>query len=296
MGSDALGKEREVDKLKPKYILIAGSASKTCDSKKLERALEFVREATVSILRSGNSVTVFASRENFNADNHPVVFDWEILRAVGDYLTNESGSAERILARVVTGADSLEKRFGEENASLMQQLQSKRAVQVHYIPEGRYTGGNHRAKLVEISDAMIAVGGGTGAYDNATLMIEAGKPVMPMDIQIGSSRDDGDGALQLLSEMKNDPKRFLRYGHEVVSEKILALSLERPYESTRRVANVIARMLTIELAGRNNKALRLADTLARPLFILVRKPSMSVRSMYYGAKILKIFSDMNFSG
>ena len=282
--------------MKPKYILIAGSASETCDGEKLERALEFAREATAAILRSGNSVTVFAASERANEAERPIVFDWEILRAVDDYLENEAGSAKRIMARVVTGADSVEKRFGEENAGLMQRLQSKGAVQLHYISENRYTGGNFRAKLVEVSDAMIAVGGGTGVYDNATKMLEAGKPVMPMDIQIGSSQDDGDGALQLLSEMKGDPSRFLLYGHKVVSEKMLALSLERPYESTRRVANDAARMLNLELAGRNNKALQLADALARPFFKLIRKPSQSVRSMYYGAKILEIFNDLNVNG
>lgn len=282
--------------MKPKYILIAGSASETCDGEKLDRALDFAREAAAAVLRSGNSVTVFAARERVNENERPIVFDWEILRAVDDYLENEAGNPKRIMARVVTGADSLEKRFGEENAGLMQRLQSKGAVRLHYIAEDRYTGGNFRAKLMDVSDAMIAVGGGKGVYDNAALMLEAGKPVMPMDIRIGSSRDDGDGALQLLPEMKNDPKRFLRYGHEAVSEKMLALSLERPYKTTRLVANDIARMLNLELAGRNNKALQLADALARPIFILIRKPSQSVRSMYYGAKILEIFSDMNFNG
>lgn len=282
--------------MKPKYILIAGSANKTCDSEKLERALEFAREATFAILRTGNSVTVFASREKFNEDKRPVVFDWEILRAVDDYLKNEAGSAERIMARVVTGEDSLVKRFCGENASLIQRLQSEGAVQVHPISEKLYTGGNYRAKLVDISDAMIAVGGGKGVYDNATEMIKAGKPVMPMDIQIGSSQDDGDGALQLLSEMKKDPQRFLRYGHKVVSEKILALSLERPYKPTRLVANDIARMMSLEMAGRNNKVLQFADALARPIFKLIGKPSLSVRSMYYGAKILEIFDKMNVNG
>ena len=282
--------------MKPKYTLIAGSASETCGDEKLGRALEFAREATAAILRSGNSVTVFVAREKVNESGLPIVFDWEILRAVDDYLKNEAGNAERIMARVVTGEDSLEKRFSEENASLVQRLQSKGAVQVHYISEDRYTGGNFRAKFVDINDAMIAVGGGTGVYDNATFMLEAGKPVMPMDVRIGSSRDDGDGALQLLSEMKNDPKRFLRYGHEAVSEKMLALSLERPYESTRRVANDVVRMLSLELAGRNNKALQLADALARPFFVLIRKPSLSIRSMYYRAKILEIFDNLNVNG
>ena len=98
---------------------------------------------------------------------------------------------------------------------------------------------------------------------------------MPMDVRIGSIRDAGDGAPQLLSEMKCDPKRFLRYGHEAVSEKMPALSLGRPYEATRRVVSDAARMLNLELAGGNDKALHLADALARPFFMLIRKPSQA---------------------
>ena len=282
--------------MKPKRILIAGSASKTCDGERLDRALEFVREAAFAILRSGNSVTVFAAREPVNADKRPVVFDWEVLRAVDDYLKNEAGSAERTMAQVVTGADSLIKRFGEENACLMQRLQSKGAIEVHPLSESLHTGGNYRAELVDVSDAMIAVGGGTGVYDTGHKMIAEGKPVMPMDVQIGSSQDDGDGALQLMAEMKAAPQRFLLYGHEVVSKKILALSLERPYKPTKLVANDVARILNLELSGRNNKTLRLADALARPLFRLIGKPSSSIRGMYYGAKILEIFDNLNVNG
>ncbi len=278
--------------MKPKHILIAGSASESCGGERIERALEFAREATFAILRSGNSVTVFAACEPVNADGRPIVFDWEILRSVDDYLKNEAGSANRIMARVATGADSLEKRFSEENVRLMQRLQSEGAVQLHYISEDRHTGGNYRAKLADISDAMIAVGGGTGVYDNATEMLKAGKPVMPTDIQIGSSQDDGDGALQLTAEMKADPKRFLRYCNKAVGEKLLALSLERPHKPTGLVANDIARILSLELAGRNNKFLKVADKLARPVFRIIGKPSLSIRSMYYGAKILEIFDNL----
>lgn len=282
--------------MKPKHILIAGSASEACDGERLGRALEFAREATFAILRTGNSVTVFAAREPVNADKRPLVFDWEVLRAVDDYLKKEAGTPNRIMARVVTGADSLEKRFGEENARLMQRLQSEGAVHVRYISEDRHTGGNYRAALADVSDAMIAVGGGTGVYDSATEMVKEGKPVMPTDIRIGSSQNDGDGALQLMAEMKADPKRFLRYGHEAASEKMLALSLERPYKPTGLVANDIARILNLELAGRNNKFLRVADALARPIFRVIGKPSLSIRGMYYGAKILEIFDNFNANG
>ena len=44
---------------------------------------------------------------------------------------------------------------------------------------------------------MIAIGGGSGTYQIADKMLSLGKPVMPMDIQIGARHRDGRGSIQL---------------------------------------------------------------------------------------------------
>ena len=233
------------------YILIAGSASEGCDSERLALALQFVRDATTAILNTGNSVSVLATDEPTRMENGvevPIAFDWEVLRTVERYVSAQpGGDAGRVLVRAATGADSATKRFSDPNRQLIRRLQNKGALEFHYISEDLYSGGNYRNCLVDMSDGMIAVGGGGGTYITGDMMLAAGKPVMPMDIRIGASREDGEGALKLLSEMKSDPKQFLPLRHAIVKTRLSTLSLEGACPPVRRIANEAADILKAEL-------------------------------------------------
>ena len=237
--------------MKTGYILIAGSASADCDGERLARALEFVRNATTAILDTGNSVSVLATDEPTRTENGvevPIAFDWEVLRTVARYVQNRPGGyAGRILVRAATGADSETKRFKRKNRQLIRRLQDKGALEFHYIPEALYSGGDYRNRLVDMSDGMIAIGGGKGTYIAGKMMLAEGKPVMPMDIRIGASREDGEGALKLLAEMKSDSKPFLPTRHEVVKTGLSTLSLEGECPPVERIANEVAAILKSEL-------------------------------------------------
>ena len=71
---------------------------------------------------------------------------------------------------------------------------------------------------------------------------------MPMDIELGAYSEDGKGAIQLLSEMKSDPRAFLRRNHSLVNKNLYALSLESPYWAMERVAYTVATILSDELS------------------------------------------------
>ena len=208
---------------------------------------------TVAILNAGNSVSVLATYEPARAENDarlPTAFDWEILRTVDRYVQNQpGGSAGRVLVRVVTGADSDNKRFTCENRQLIRRLQDKRALEIRHIPESHYTGGEYRDCLADMSDGMIAIGGGKGTYITGDIMLAARKPVIPMDIRIGARREDGEGALKLLDEMKSDPKLFLPRRYEIVKTRLFALSLEGECPLVERIANEVADILKSELEG-----------------------------------------------
>lgn len=235
--------------MKSKYVLNVGRADPDRPAEKLERAHKFVAAATEEIVRTGNSLVVLAAGEPTRGeadDAVPLVFDWTVLRTIERILDDSSGNADRILARVITGADSDTKRFSRANARLIQQLEAKNAIEVQYIDENLYYGGSYRELQAELSDAMIAIGGGKGTYDVGDRMLQAGKPVMPMHISIGS-RDD-DGALKLLSEMKTNPPAFLPYSHQVVNRHLYALSLEHiSCWSVQRIAYQVAHILAAEL-------------------------------------------------
>ena len=233
--------------MQPQYVLISGSAAPDCHREKLDRANQFVAAVTKEIIRTGNGVTVLAGREPVSDAAGPTIFDWTVLRAVAQVLDDSDENANRVLAHVITAADSFTKRFSSENAHLIQRLQMKGAIDVQHIDENRYYGGSYRNKQAALSDALIAVGGGKGTYNIGDRMLADGKPVMPMDLSIGARSNDGEGALLLLSEMKTDQRTFLPCGHAVVNRQLYALSLEQPTWSVQRIAYTVANILAAEL-------------------------------------------------
>ena len=202
-----------------KCILIAGSAYEDCDHTKLARATEFVRAATEKIIETGNSVAVLATREPVRVENTrsvPLSFDWEVLRTIDCHLEQRDNMASYNMAHVFMGSDSMDKRFTPENATLIQRLQAKGAIDIRHIEESLYSGGEYRDRQAELCDAMIAIGGGKGTYQVADKMLSFGKPVMPMD---SAQCVLGDCALaQLHTGQRSEYRRYPpnRYAHSVV--------------------------------------------------------------------------------
>ena len=182
----------------------------------------------------------------------PLSFDWEVLRTIDCHLEQRDYIADYNLAHVFMGSDSMEKRFTPENATLIQRLQAKGAIDIRHIEESLYSGGEYRDRQAEFCDAMIAIGGGKGTYQVADKMLSFAKPVMPMDIQLGAQHQSAAGAIQLLDEMKADEKVFLRHSHQVVNQRLYALSLEKPYWNTSRIAHTTVFILTNEMEAQSD--------------------------------------------
>ena len=278
-----------------RFILIVGSAEKCCDSTKLATATEFVSAVTEEILRSGNSVAVLATRESVRVEGGntvPLMFDWVVLRAVEDYLERSEGMADFKMARVFMGADSMARRFSPENASLIQRLQEAGAIDVNYIEEDLYSGGEYRDWQAELCDGMIAIGGGGGTYQIANKMLSLVKPVMPMDIRIGARSRDGEGSIQLWEEMKSDEKTFLPRAHQVVSSKLYCLSLEQPFWSVRRIAYTTAQILYSEMEGlRGTEQEQRGRIMAFLLRFLGKSPQIA-QSAFHGSKTVETIGSL----
>ena len=238
--------------MKPKKILIVGSASKDCDTEKIRRASEFAKALTKEIISAGHSVAVLATGEPVKTEQGqpiPLVFDWEVLRAVDERLMRTGDTGGWPLAVVFMRADAMQTKISGDNATLIRKLQSNNAIQVHHIEADLYSGGEYRDWQTDFCDGMVAIGGGKGTYQVADKMLKAGRPVMPMDVELGAYGEDGKGAVQLLSEMKSDERMFLPRNYSLVSSKLYALSLESPCWPVDRVAYTVAAILSDELDG-----------------------------------------------
>ena len=270
--------------MKPKNILIVGSASKGCESEKIQRASEFAKAIAKEIISAGHSVGVLAMGEPVRIEGDqtvPLVFDWEVLRAVDESIMRTGDISGRPLASVFMRTDAMQTKISDANGKLIRKLQSKNAIEVQHIESDLYSGGEYRDWQTDFCQAMVAIGGGKGTYQVGDKMLRAGRPVMPMDIELGAYSEDGNGAVQLLSEMKSDARTFLPRNYQLVSSKLYALSLENPYWPTERVAYTIAKILSDELDVGDGSDRRPRFQRARALLNMILPASQGT---YYGVK------------
>ena len=189
-----------------KFILLSGSASPSCPADKLDIASQFVKSFTGEALRRGGGIVVLAGDEISTQDGHgrPHVFDWLALREVENYAKSTT-EPSRPYARVVMSDEAPESKIDDANLRLLRNLEQRNVIELCPIRREVFTGGESRKVMVERADAMIAIGGGKGTYSAGTEMIAQGKPVLPFDLQLGSTVDDGDGAVALHREMVPAP-------------------------------------------------------------------------------------------
>jgi hypothetical protein len=82
-----------------------------------------------------------------------------------------------------------------------------------------------RQRQAEFGDALVVLGGGTGVEHSADLYITRRKPMIPLDLTIGASREDGTGgALRLAKESRAKPLRFFRFAPSLAGSEGTALA------------------------------------------------------------------------
>ena len=234
--------------MKGRFVLIAGSAGQSCPADKLDVASQFVRGFTGEVLRRGGAVVVLAGDEGSIGEGRgtPHVFDWLALQEIERH-ANSTTECSRPYARVVMSDVAWESKIDDAGLRLLRNLEQRNTVQLCHIRREVFTGGEYRRVMVEESDAMLAIGGGKGTYAAGTGMVALGKPVLPLDLQLGSTADDGDGAVALHREMASEPRRFFPSTHHDVMNRVGLLSLDRGINDAETVARVSAEMLSREL-------------------------------------------------
>ena len=231
-----------------KFIMLSGSANPSCPADKLLIASHFVRSFTGDVLRRGGGIVVLAGDEESTKDEHgvPHVFDWLALREVEDYAESTTDQP-RPYARIVMSDEAPESKISPDNLRLLRNLEQRNVVEICPIRREVFTGGEYRKVMIEGADAMLAIGGGKGTYSAGTEMIALGKAVLPLDLQLGSTVEDGDGAVALHKEMGLNPSRFFPSTYQNARNRLGLLSLARGINDAGVVARVSAEMLAKEL-------------------------------------------------
>ena len=199
--------------LRGRRIQISGSASAKTDAGLVDYAHAVVRGLVREILASGGGVVLGAGREPRAADSGPALtFDWTALESVMECLRSGSDEFPPHAGEpvVVVLSEKGEAEIPEDRRALWNELLATGKVRAESIQPGMRSAALLRQRQADFADILFALGGGSGVEHSAELFLDRRRPVLPMDLDLGASREDGTGgARRFAREARAEPDRFL---------------------------------------------------------------------------------------
>jgi len=212
-------------------IQIAGSASPQTDPRLIQYAHEIVRHLVPNVLLTGGGIVASIGKEprapGSAADSPSLIFDWTTLEAAAACLRNDSllWPGDLGLPIILVSSEKSESEIPESRRSLYEFLLTSGKVRVESIMAGSRAAVFLRQRQAQFGDALVILGGGTGVEHSADLYMARRRPVLPLDLALGASRDDGTGGgLRLSKQSRAEPHRFLRFGPAAMGTEGAALS------------------------------------------------------------------------
>jgi len=237
-------------------IQIAGSASAQTDPRLVSYAHDIVRQLVANILGAGGGVVASVGREPRASGTAPdgpsLTFDWTALEAAAECIRNGGvlWPATCGLPIVLVSSEKSVSEIPESRRHLYDFLLTTGKVRVEAIMAGSRAAVFLRERQAQFGDALVILGGGTGVEHSADLYLTRRRPVVPLDLALGASREDGTGgALRLAKHARAEPNRFFRFGGTDVGTEGAALALiatrdgnAPPVETAGRVSGILAKV------------------------------------------------------
>jgi hypothetical protein len=246
-------------------IQIAGSASGKTDVALVGYAHQVVTGLVKDIMAAGGGVVLGIGREprpDGAAPNAPsMLFDWTALETAAECLKRgfPAWPAESGLPIVVVSSEKGVTEIPDNRRPLYEELLRSGLLHVESIMAGSRAAVFIRQRQAVFGDALIILGGGTGVEHSADLYLSRRKPVVPFDLALGASRDDGSGgAMRLAKEARADPARFFRFSPTHANTEGAAL------------AEIATRNGAAAASGVANRTVSLLTKIARPAAFYVR--------------------------
>jgi hypothetical protein len=212
-------------------IQIAGSASAQTDPGLVRYAHEIVRQLVEGILVSGGGIVATVGKEprapGAASDDPSLIFDWTALEVAAECIRSRSllWPASFGLPIVLVSSEKSESEIPDSRRPLHEFLLTSGKVRGEAIMAGSRAAVFLRQRQAQFGDALVILGGGTGVEHSADLYMAQRRPVVPLDLALGASRDDGTGgALRLSKQSRAEPNRFLRFGPADAGTEGAALS------------------------------------------------------------------------
>jgi hypothetical protein len=199
-------------------VQIAGSASAKTDPALVRYAHDVIRNLVRGVMGAGGGIVVGIGREpraqGAAADAPSLLFDWTALEEVAVCLKNGFPAWPAVcgLPIAVASSEKAESEIPDNRRTLHDELLRSGRLHAESIMAGSRAAAFLRQRQAKFGDALVVVGGGTGVEHLADLYLSRRKPVVPLDLAVGASREDGTGgALRLSKEARAEPGRFIRF-------------------------------------------------------------------------------------
>jgi len=212
-------------------VQIAGSASGKTDPVLIRYAHEVVCKLVKGVMTTGGGIVVGVGREprpDGSAPDAPsLLFDWTALEAAAESLKQgfRAWPARFGLPIVVASSEKAVSEIPDNRRPLYEELLRSGLLHVESIMPGSRAAVFLRQRQAAFGDALVILGGGTGVEHSADLYLSRRKPVVPLDLALGASRDDGTGgAMRLAKEARAEPSRFFRFRPDFANTEGAALA------------------------------------------------------------------------
>lgn len=230
-------------------LQIAGSASATTDPELLADVHEVIARVVAAWIADGNTMLggIGADPRSHRDPNQSIIFDWTVaeaaslaVRSVAAASTN--GGEATLIARTSQRART---QIPDSRRPDLDALLSAGAIDLRFLPDTWRSGALIRRAQAAVGDILVIFGGGAGVEDLAELYRAAGRPVIPIDVALGSSVDDAILGGQGLARkaMANGSDFFLLADKSSAEGRLVQLSMNDPRPSPDELARRLLRLL-----------------------------------------------------
>jgi hypothetical protein len=244
--------------IRGRRITIFGSAAPDVDATLLGYAHELIRHLITSLFAEGALFSVGVGKEPYRMEDpaqSSTIFDWAVLETLGNNVTKAKSSASTVQGKLIATVttDKTTNQIPDNRKTLWSDLVAADSVFIRSVEPGWTSGAIRRQMQAEIGDVLICISGGEGVEHLAKEFALQGKPVIPLDLQLGASTKDGTGgASKLFGQMRAHPERFAPFA-DLSSAGGLLTRIETR-QGKEPVANVVCGILNLIKALKPPKA------------------------------------------
>ncbi|HSH82163.1 MAG TPA: hypothetical protein VLA19_26855 [Herpetosiphonaceae bacterium] len=240
-------------KIKGRRVHLAGSADAATPDPLLRYAHDVIDKLVRTFAAAGATFLVGVGKEppaRLDDSTSPsIIFDWTALAAAHECLCSGDVAADgpqgRLIAALVT--EKTDRQIPTGRRDLWRGLRHAGAVKLEYTEPGWVSGAVRRIRQAQLGDILIGLSGGEGVEHLAQLYVAAGKPVIPLDLAIGSSMHDGSGgAARLARAARAHPTRFVHLADPDAAADLLARTATQ--QGQAEVSEVVAAVMDLILA------------------------------------------------